>query len=112
MTEKLCPFCSKPVRSDASAKHYCTLCGMFIDDTETQYIFDANSENSLYFCCEQCMNLYITTICQDKIANTIETVEDIVEDITIEQDDAGIRTYYSKYVQEITYLRRRQVSTR
>jgi YHS domain-containing protein len=103
MNEKLCPFCSKPVRSDALATLSCKLCGMFINDTETQYIYDTRTGNSLYFCCVKCRKTYLSTLSQEQIENTIETVEDIIEDISIERDGEDIYVHYRKYVQETTY---------
>jgi hypothetical protein len=104
MKEKVCPFCSKPVRSDALAKHSCKLCGMFIYDTEIQYIYDTSSGNSLYFCCEKCRKTYVSTFCQEKIENMIETAEDIIEDLFIELDGEDLCVYYRKDVQEIICL--------
>lgn len=104
MNEKLCPFCSKPVRSDALAKLSCKLCGMHIDDTEHQFIYDTEMGDSFYFCCERCRKIYISTFYQGQIENTIETVEDIIEDISVEQDGEDVRIYKCKYVREIIYL--------
>jgi YHS domain-containing protein len=74
MKEKVCPLCSKPVRSDALAKKHCKLCGMFLDDSELQFIYDNPKGDSFFFCCEKCMKMYITTNCKEKIENMIVTL--------------------------------------
>lgn len=104
MKEKRCPLCSKPVRSDALAKKHCKLCGMFIDDTELQFIYDTDARVSFYFCCEKCMKMYIKTYCKEKIDNMDITLEYIIEDISVELDGEDIHTIYRKTVQEITYF--------
>jgi hypothetical protein len=110
MKEKLCPICTKPVRSDASAKRYCKLCGMFIDDTEHQFIYVAEKDVELHFCCEECMKRYVGTFNPVKIGEKMVTVEDIIEDITVVQEGEEISILYSKSVEEVTYLPTAQVS--
>jgi hypothetical protein len=109
MKEKVCPLCSKPVRSDALARMHCKLCGMFIDDTELLFIYDAPTGDSFHFCCEKCMKMYIKTYCKEKIENMTVTLEAIIEDISVELDGEDIHTIYRKTVQEITYLPKVQV---
>ena len=109
MNEKQCPLCSKPVRSDALAKKYCKLCGMFLDDSELQFIYDTPTGDSFFFCCEKCMKMYVTTYSKEKIENMIITLEDVIEDISVELDGEDIHTTYHKTVQEITYLPKIQI---
>jgi hypothetical protein len=104
MKEKCCPLCSKPIRSDALAKNHCKLCGMFIDDTELQFIYDTPTGVSFHFCCERCMKMYIKTYCKERLENMTLTLEAIIEDISVELDGKEIHTTYRKTVQEITYL--------
>jgi YHS domain-containing protein len=109
MKEKVCPLCSKPVRSDALIKEYCKLCGMIVDDSELQFIYDAPTGDSFYFCCEKCMKTYINTYCKEKMENMVITLEAIIEDLSVELDGEGILTISRKTVQEITYLPKVQV---
>ena len=104
MKEKLCPICSKPVRSDASAKRYCKLCGMFIDNAEPQFIYVTEKDAELHFCYEECMKRYVETFNPVKIGEKIVTVENIIEDISIVQAGEEIPIFYSKSVEEITYI--------
>ena len=76
---------------------------MFIDNTELQFIYDTPIGVSFDFCCEKCMKIYITTYCKEKIENMIITLEDVIEDMSVELDGEDIHTTYSKTVQ-ITYL--------
>jgi hypothetical protein len=112
MKEKVCPICSKPIRSDALIKEYCKLCGMLIDDAKLQFIYDTPTSDSFYFCCEKCLKMYINTHCKEKIENMDLTLEDIVEDMSVELDGEDIHTIYNKTVQEITYLSKVQVPER
>jgi len=104
MKEKLCPICSKPVRSDGLAERYCKLCGMFIDNAEPQFIYVTEKDVELHFCCEECMQRYVETFNPVKIGEKIVTVENIIEDISIVQEGEEISIFYSKSVEEITYL--------
>ena len=104
MKEKLCPICTKPVRSDASVKKYCKLCGMFIDDAEMQFIYVAEGDVELHFCCDECMKRYVEIFNPVKIRENIVTVENIIEDIAVVQVSEEISIIYSKSVEEITYL--------
>ncbi len=61
MKEKLCPICTKPVRSDASAKKYCKLCGMFIADAGPHFTYFTEKDIEFHFCCEECMKKYVET---------------------------------------------------
>ena len=56
--EKVCPFCSKPVRSDATAPAFCGLCGMGIDHTDTAPSIMGEDGEKLYFCCRWCLSIY------------------------------------------------------
>lgn len=76
----MCPICSKPVRSDSSATRYCKLCGMPIDEAEQQFIYIAEKDIELHFCCEGCMKKYVETFNPMKIGEKIITVEDIIEE--------------------------------
>ncbi len=109
MKEKLCPLCSKPVRSDASAKKYCKLCGMFIDNSEPQFIYVTEEDVELCFCCEECMKKYVETFNPVKIGEKIVTVENIIEDIAVVQEGEETSIFYSKSVEEITYLPTAQI---
>ncbi len=104
MKEKMCPICLKPVRSDASAERYCKLCGMFIDNTEPQFIYVVENDVELHFCCEGCMQRYVETVNPMKIGEKIVTIENIIEDISVVQEGEETSIFYSKSVEEITYL--------
>jgi hypothetical protein len=97
------------VRSDASIKKYCNLCGMFIDETESQFIYVTEKDIERHFCCEECMKKYAETFNPVKTGEKIVTVEDIIEDITVIQEGEETSILYSKSVEETTYLPTTQV---
>jgi YHS domain-containing protein len=99
MKEKECPFCLKPVRSDASTSKSCALCGMFIDNSETQYIYYTSLGETLYFCCERCRNTYFTEILNKTTENLTEIIDDIYEDLYIKQDRQNLCINYRLLVQ-------------
>jgi len=54
MKTKECPICSKDVVSNASLKHYCTLCGMGLEDRG----LSVRIRNQIkYYCCNICLSL-------------------------------------------------------
>jgi len=65
--EKICPICSKNIRSDAAIHEYCKLCGMGIPKP-----FEApklqTDEGLAFFCCEKCYQIYV-----EKIHNKSQT---------------------------------------
>jgi len=83
MIEKICPLCSKPVRSDALTREYCKLCGMIINYTEPLRVYTTKEEINHYFCCRKCMNTYLTNLFGEEIKNNTTTVEDIYEEILL-----------------------------
>ncbi|MFW9897105.1 MAG: hypothetical protein ACFFD7_14970 [Candidatus Thorarchaeota archaeon] len=62
MKEKICPICSKIVRSDANIIEFCTLCGMGIPEHLLAPIFEDDNGNIFYFCCSRCLSIYKTDI--------------------------------------------------
>lgn len=69
MKEKLCPICSKIIRSDADIHEYCTLCGMDISEYSSVPNYKNKDGNILYFCCARCLLIYETEIVRDDYAN-------------------------------------------
>lgn len=57
-----CPICDKAVRSDASVRRFCKLCGMGLPDTGDRPEYEAEDGNTFFFCCEKCKTTYQTNI--------------------------------------------------
>lgn len=62
MKEKLCPICSKIIRSDANVHDYCALCGMGIPVDLSTPTYKNKNGKVLYFCCDMCFSIYKTEI--------------------------------------------------
>jgi hypothetical protein len=77
---------------------------MFIDNAEPQFIYVTEKDAELHFCCEECMKRYVETFNPVKIGDKIVTVENIIEDISIVQEGEEISIFYSKSVEETTYI--------
>jgi len=58
LREKLCPICSKRVRSDADVHKYCMLCGMGIPDYLSSVSYKEKEGKIIYFCCSRCYSIY------------------------------------------------------
>ncbi|MFX1593944.1 MAG: hypothetical protein ACFFCL_14730 [Promethearchaeota archaeon] len=71
MKEKLCPICSKIVRSDAELHDYCKLCGMGISVNLTTPRLKDKEGNVLYFCCNRCLSIYRTEIIKENNINRL-----------------------------------------
>ncbi len=54
--EKTCPICNKALRSDATVKTSCLLCGMGIPDPGSA-VKVKDGYGTRYYCCEQCKKL-------------------------------------------------------
>jgi hypothetical protein len=85
---------------------------MFIDDAEPLFVYDTDADASFYFCCEKCLILYIQTYCKEGMENMTLTLEDIIEDMSVELDDDDVYTTYRKTVHGITYLSKVQAPKR
>ena len=62
MKEATCPICKKEIRSDASERQFCELCGMGIGDPLVQPQYRAEDGRVLNFCCPVCLSTYLTEI--------------------------------------------------
>lgn len=77
---------------------------MFIGNAESQFIYVAEKDIELHFFSEECMQRYVETVNPMKIGEKIVTVENIIEDIAVVQEGEEVSIFYSKSVEEITYL--------
>jgi len=64
MREAMCPICSKEIRSDASEREFCELCGMGIEDPLTSPRYKTEDGRVLNFCCPNCLSVYLIHIKQ------------------------------------------------
>jgi YHS domain-containing protein len=62
MEEQTCPICKKNVVSDATAKEFCTVCGMGIPEPLIAPKFKQKGKDLLFFCCQRCSSLYKSKI--------------------------------------------------
>ena len=62
MKEAKCPICSKSIRSDASEREFCALCGMGIEDPLTSPQIKSKKGKTRYFCCPNCLSVYMTDL--------------------------------------------------
>ncbi len=69
LKEKLCPICSKTIRSDADVHEYCTLWGMGIPVHLSAPTYKDKDEKMLYFCCSRCLSIYETEIVKENNSN-------------------------------------------
>ncbi len=60
--EKKCPICDKVLRSDASIKISCALCGMGVPDLEQSFRYETLGGVMLYFCCDKCEKIYVENV--------------------------------------------------
>jgi predicted RNA-binding Zn-ribbon protein involved in translation (DUF1610 family) len=58
--EATCPICKKEIRSDASERSFCELCGMGIEDPLTNPQYKADDGRIISFCCPNCLSIYLT----------------------------------------------------
>lgn len=56
--EKICPICSKTVRSDATIHEYCKLCGMGIPEPLEAPKLQTKNGKTYYFCYDKCFSIY------------------------------------------------------
>ncbi|MFW9971356.1 MAG: hypothetical protein ACFFDF_14275 [Candidatus Odinarchaeota archaeon] len=71
MKEKLCPICSKIIRSDAEVHKYCTLCGMGIPEYLSVPNHIDKDGKILWFCCSRCRSIFETEIFKKNNINRI-----------------------------------------
>ncbi len=57
--EKKCPICKKTVRSDATIKISCALCGMGIPLPDQAVSYETLTGHKIYFCCDKCQAIYV-----------------------------------------------------
>jgi hypothetical protein len=62
MEEAICPFCLKPIRSDANFEEFCTICAMGITKPEIAPKWVNEEGKRLYFCCDWCLRIYMREI--------------------------------------------------
>ena len=56
MNTKHCPMCKEVVVSDATATLTCAVCAMPVDEKKS--ITTQNNGNTVYFCNEECLQIY------------------------------------------------------
>ncbi len=61
----VCPFCNRPMRTEAEAPERCAMCGMEVNHPEEAASLQGSDGQTLHFCCIWCMRVYQREMSRD-----------------------------------------------
>jgi endogenous inhibitor of DNA gyrase (YacG/DUF329 family) len=96
MAPEKCPICHEEIVQDAHAKEHCELCGMAISKPEDAPHFLTNKGETLHFCCDRCLSIYLEEIIDNE--EVIETLKEQRDFSVLGADDEVVRDIIIKYI--------------